>query len=44
VAADNQAMTCGGVPALTCNHTGLVHGAIATFNGGTPAVNQATLL
>jgi hypothetical protein len=60
VTAVNQAMTYGGVPALTCKHAGLVNGgasatfpgglavtgnyAIATFNGGTPAVNPATLV
>jgi hypothetical protein len=45
VTADNQAMTySGGVPALTCKHAGLAHGATATFNGCTPAVHPATLL
>jgi hypothetical protein len=36
VTADNQAMTCGGgVPALTCQHTGPVNGgASAAFTGG----------
>jgi hypothetical protein len=33
------------VPALTCKHTGPVNGgASAAFTGGTPAVNQATLV
>jgi hypothetical protein len=81
VTADNQAVTYGGgVPALTCKHTGLAHGGasdstagglaatansgsaaggypvtqgtlagtgdytVATFHGGTPAANPATLV
>jgi hypothetical protein len=39
VAADNQAVTCGGgVPAPTCKHAGLAHGgASAAFAGGPAA-------
>jgi hypothetical protein len=41
--ADNQATAySGGVPAPTSKHAGLAHAAIAAFNGGTPAANQAT--